>query len=57
MALITGTNLDNILIGTAGDDTILGRGGNDQLNGIRTCCTFSPPPFSAQTPSNLPRSQ
>ena len=56
MALITGTDFVNILIGTAGDDTILGLGGNDQLNGIGACRILPPPPFSPQAPSNLPRS-
>ena len=56
MALITGTDLVNILIGTAGDDTIQDLGGNDQLNGLGACRIVPPPPFSPQAPSNLPRS-
>ena len=56
MPLLTSTDLVNILIGTAGDDTILGLGGNDQPNGLGVCRLLPPPPFSPQTPSNLPRS-
>ena len=56
MPHLTSTDLDKLLSGTAGVDTILGLGGNDQPNGLGVCRILPPPPFSPQTPSNLPRS-